>query len=659
LALAAWLPGVAHAPGFPLWTLLGWLWSHLIPAGRMIWRLNLLSAFWGAAAVGLTYALALHSLRSPGRQRDDAPLHRLVPAAIAAIAVGMGRTFWGWSTAAEVYTLSAALVAAILVLIMRWAGLPEDRMSHSAPARPTTKRRVQRAKPARTGSSPAVSPGVLTPAAGARLHAANFPLVLAALLFGLGLGAHLTSVALLAPAIAFWITVRRGWRFWISKTALAAGLALGAGAAIYLYLPLVAGTDPLLNWGQPDTWQRFWWHVTARQYRVSLLSSPVGPQVAIAGSLWWTQFTPIGLGLALAGAWHMLRRQRGLWGMLAIVIACVTLYAWAYVIEDDGDAYYLPAFVAGAVWVAWGARAVLVWLDTKLGLFREDGGDGGRAGRGRWLPGAGLLVLATSAALALNGRACDRRADTISEDYVRDAWAEIAPNGLLLTRDWQFYAPSLYLQHVERVRPDVTVIDTELLRRGWYLDYLRRLDPGLMAAVAHEAGVFGALRDAWELGALPDGDPRIGQLQAAYVALLDAFIREANAAGRPVHIGPNRGAEPLRGATLRGIPDMEAGVGSGLQWWPVGLTFWAAPSGAEPSVMPPLDWQLEAFSRAAPTAPELKIRASRADMAVLRALYHASIGASAMAQADVRIALRTDPTHTAAQELAGRLGVAE
>jgi hypothetical protein len=42
-----------------------------------------------------------------------------------------------------------------------------------------------------------------------------------------------------------------------------------------------------------------------------------------------------------------------------LVILFCTLYAWAYVIEDDGDAYYLPAFLAGSVWVAWGARAIL------------------------------------------------------------------------------------------------------------------------------------------------------------------------------------------------------------------------------------------------------------------------------------------------------------
>ena len=162
LALAAWLPGVAHAPGFPLWTGLGWLWSHLLPAGRVIWRLNLLSACCGALAVGLIYALALRTLRVAEGQTGDGAALRLVPAAIGATALGLGRTFWSWSTVAEVYALNTALVVAILLLVVRWMGLCEANAGHPDVARParaarpagmrTQSRRTQRARPAQAGS---------------------------------------------------------------------------------------------------------------------------------------------------------------------------------------------------------------------------------------------------------------------------------------------------------------------------------------------------------------------------------------------------------------------------------------------------------------------------------------------------------------------------
>src|SRR5438128_6591606 len=49
-------PGIVHPPGYPLYTLLGYVASHL-PVGEVAWRVNLFSAFWGAMAVGAMYVL--------------------------------------------------------------------------------------------------------------------------------------------------------------------------------------------------------------------------------------------------------------------------------------------------------------------------------------------------------------------------------------------------------------------------------------------------------------------------------------------------------------------------------------------------------------------------------------------------------------------------
>src|SRR5213593_112847 len=41
---------VAHPTGYPLYTLLGWLWSHLPLGGTPAWRMNLFSAVASALA---------------------------------------------------------------------------------------------------------------------------------------------------------------------------------------------------------------------------------------------------------------------------------------------------------------------------------------------------------------------------------------------------------------------------------------------------------------------------------------------------------------------------------------------------------------------------------------------------------------------------------
>ena len=305
LALAAWTGGVAHAPGFPLYTALGWLWSHVLPVGQVAWRLNLLSALCAALAAGLTYVLILRTWRGPG-DRQASPL---LAAAVGTLAWGLGRTVWGWATIAEVYALNLMLTAAILWLVVRWTGLPAPPQA-SAPTVPASpvKRKppsVKRPAKARLKSPGRAARPSVTPAPGPASDCRRL-----SFRPGPGQPPHLHRAAgaghrVLAdgPAgLAGLDQQRRHLR----------GAGAVAGAAIYLYLPLRAAADPLLNWGQPDTWQRFWWHVTAKQYRVSLLSAPVWPQVKLAAELWWTQFTPLGLALLLLGAWRMAQSQRAL-----------------------------------------------------------------------------------------------------------------------------------------------------------------------------------------------------------------------------------------------------------------------------------------------------------------------------------------------------------
>ena len=60
---AAWLGGFAHPTGYPLYLLLGWLWTHLLPLHDPAWRMNAFSALWGGVATGLVYLLAVRMLR--------------------------------------------------------------------------------------------------------------------------------------------------------------------------------------------------------------------------------------------------------------------------------------------------------------------------------------------------------------------------------------------------------------------------------------------------------------------------------------------------------------------------------------------------------------------------------------------------------------------
>ena len=86
----------------------------------------------------------------------------------------------------------------------------------------------------------------------------------------------------------------------------------------------------------------------------------------------------------------------------------------------------------------------------------------------------------------LNEGGCDRSTDIRGPSFVADVTAPIEEGGLLLTQEWQFYAPWLALHHLDGYRPDLKIIDVNLVRRFWYLDYLEHHIPDYMASLRPE-----------------------------------------------------------------------------------------------------------------------------------------------------------------------------
>jgi hypothetical protein len=100
--------GVAHPTGYPLYTLLGWLWAHGVVVGDVAYRMNLLSAVLGALTAAVLY-LIVHHLTS-----------RHTPALLTAVLFAFSPTFWMQAIVAEVYTLHTTFVALVIYLLLRW-----------------------------------------------------------------------------------------------------------------------------------------------------------------------------------------------------------------------------------------------------------------------------------------------------------------------------------------------------------------------------------------------------------------------------------------------------------------------------------------------------------------------------------------------------------
>ena len=106
-SVAAYKLGVPHTTGYPLYVLLGKLFT-LIPLGDIAYRVNLMSAVFGAGTIALVHHTVL-SLTG-----------RHVAALAAALTLAFSYYFWSTAVVAEVYTLHGFLTMLSMFLLFRW-----------------------------------------------------------------------------------------------------------------------------------------------------------------------------------------------------------------------------------------------------------------------------------------------------------------------------------------------------------------------------------------------------------------------------------------------------------------------------------------------------------------------------------------------------------
>jgi tetratricopeptide (TPR) repeat protein len=368
----------------------------------------------------------------------------LVPAIIAGLLFALSRTLWAYATIAEVYTLNALLIMTVFWLMLGWR---RGRLIGNAEESATPYRK----------------------------------LYIAAFIFGLALGVHHVTVALMLPALAVLVFSTEGKAFFLSRRFLYAALISFAGLSIYIYLPLAASQSPLFNWGDPSTLERFWWHISGKQYLVffNFSFARISEFLTLASREFGSAWLPVALIAAALGFITLFRRERTMFWFLLLVFAASLAYCLSYEIADDKDAYYIPAFIALTIAAAFGVHWMITAAQnqTKVPLLT--------AGR----VGIAMLIIPVVSMLS-NYAVSDRSRYFIARDYVENVLRSVEPGGLVLTGDWQLYSPSLYVRDIVGERKDTTIIDVRLLRRSWYFNYLDQAYPQLAEASRGEINMF-------------------------------------------------------------------------------------------------------------------------------------------------------------------------
>jgi len=474
--------GIAHPTGYPLYTLLGRLFTFF-GGNRPAVAMNFMSSFFSAAASLLLGVVVYRALggsgKVPGGLRPDRT--RALVAVMGGFLFAFSRTMWQVSTETEVYSLAALFT--VLLLLLSWPIL-------------SIGRRAGRGKEADTLW---VLPGL-------------------GYVWGLSMGNHMSAVLFFPVVVYLFYRLRvwegRGWR----------GVALFIvsfllGFSIYLYIPIRSALDPLLNWGEPHNPDAFIRHLTAWQYRIWMFSGDFEVLIDhVEGyiQLLLSQFHPVIWLFVLPGGITLYRRRRSLAIALAILFLSDLLYSMNYDIPDIAP-YFIPSFAVLVITVAAGVYQV-----GELTVSRAPSLS---------LPLALAAFVLPASAIRANYPICDRSGDFMANELATNLLETVSERAVVLTGTWDLYSPTLYLQLVEEKRGDVVMIDYELMRRSWYVRQLMERHPDLFGRARDEADHFLELVAAFE-GGRPFDSRR---LESAFNAMLTAVLL-ADYPERPAYI---------------------------------------------------------------------------------------------------------------------------
>jgi hypothetical protein len=480
--------GIPHPPGNPLFVLMASAWEQLLAFTGLpvAVRVNLFSALMTAAA-SVCWYLVVHRILAFFSESETV---RRVGAGAAVLVSATAFTVWNQSNVNEkVYTISLFTIALLSWLAFLWRDHIEAHRD---------------------------LPPAQAPARG--WHDDNV-LVLMAFVLALSVGNHLMAF-LAAPALVLFIVLVKpqvllNWRLYAWSAVFAV-----VGLTVHLYLPIRAGLGPIINEAAPtcaSIGEALVSTITFGNAGCENLSAALQreqyakPSVFERQAPFWAQIanyfqyfdwqwsravqgthayfapgrlpvTMLFISLGAYGAYRHWLRDRFSFAYIATLFTTLSLglvfylnfkygynqvgavgLSWELAEVRERDYFFLVSFSVWGLWVGIGLTALWLRLQEVM------------AGRsGAMLATSPILALALIP-LMLNWPYASRAGDHSARDWAYNLLNSVEPYGVLFTNGDNDTFPLWYLQEVEGIRRDVTVIVWSYLNTPWYAQQLRDL----------------------------------------------------------------------------------------------------------------------------------------------------------------------------------------
>lgn len=414
--------GVAHPPGYPIHTLLGTIFYHILPFGTPAFKGHFFSGFAAAGACVAIYAIVAMLVR--GR----------IFAYLGGMAYGVSDTFWSQAIIAEVYSLNAMFFFIVMALCLLYGG-----------------------NVGRSG----------------RQHRRLFMAI--TIIYGMAVANHYPLLGLGSIALGLVVLSQIGNIF--PRVFLGAlGVFLGAAPA-YVLMVWRSGWNPaenpanfygpigLLGMNEREKIVDFPFYFGRSGYSGVDKQSGVGleDKLAFAESLGndmlW-QFTPLGFAFVAIGFCVMARsRFNWLWASL-FTGWFMTSFLLVYLLDFKAEfiwmaafrVYHLLAFGIMAIWLAIGAA----WSADRFMRFSP------LAARAF---GTAALASVVTFTVSTHWEKNNRKDYSWAHDLAVAKLSSVEPNAVLFTFD-DLDLPVGYLHFVEGLRPDLKVYNDQALVYG-------------------------------------------------------------------------------------------------------------------------------------------------------------------------------------------------
>ncbi len=427
LITASYTLGIPHPPGYPLYVLLGKIFSS-IPVGTIWLRYQLFSALAMAIGAGFATICSAKILRNLNPLVSSRSHFGLI-AVVCGLTIALSPLVWHHAINPEVYGLNMAILSILIWMVLS---------DHSPMAR--------------------------------------------GLLFGLSLTTHLTSIFIL-PLVLFHHSAH-------PRKALVPGFLIGLSP--FLLLPLLANSNSMVRWGVADDFSGWLWLVSARIYSANVL--------AIQPHQWLDRIREMNPGLTLSMS-----------VLLVPVLAMLINEIKNRVVDFSSKPSQFPFIVGINIYLLkQQPRPPLEKQTSKQSKSRSNVflvftlvavcyGIYGLSYRPKdffviLLPVFLLLTLSLSylhprhlkytlvlplIMIAATSTYFTRNNPMQLGASARELLMQVPADSIVLSPGDETYSFLTYLLHVEKVREDLLLVDTNLFQFEWYRQQISRIRPGL------------------------------------------------------------------------------------------------------------------------------------------------------------------------------------